>query len=181
MNRLYYIDSSAEVHESAEIGEGTSIWNWSKVREGARIGRNCSIGQCVYVDFDVQIGDGCKVQNGVSVYHGVTLEARVLVGPNATFTNDRIPRAFNADWEVATTLVEEGASIGANATIVCGVRIGRYCVIAAGAVVTCDIAPHTLVMGNPARPVDFVNRRGTRLHWDLNANSPPDDLLAVEA
>jgi acetyltransferase-like isoleucine patch superfamily enzyme len=167
-----FIDPSAVVHPSAEIGAGSMIWNWTKVRERARIGTKCNVGQCVYIDFETSIGDRCKIQNGVSVYHGVTIGDDVFVGPNATFTNDLRPRAHSTDWQVTPTTVESGASIGANATIVCGVTLGRHCMVAAGSVVTADVPPHALVMGCPARVVDYVTVAGTRLHVDPAAGLP---------
>jgi len=151
-----FIHPTAVVEEGAIIGEGTRIWHFVHVRSGAKIGRNCNIGKDVYIDVGVEIGDNVKIQNGVSVYRGVKLEDDVFVGPYAVFTNDLYPRAFNRDWKVVPTLVKRGASIGANATIVCGVTIGEYAMVAAGAVVTRDVPPHGLVMGNPARLRGFV-------------------------
>lgn len=157
------IHPTATVDPGASIGDGTRVWINVQIRDGARIGANCVLSKDVYVDHAVSIGDGCKVQNSVSVYHGVTLEDDVFVGPNACFTNDRVPRAFVQDWSVSPTLVRRGASIGANATIVCGTTIGEYAMIAAGSVVTRDVEPYTLVMGNPARAVGKVDRRGNRV------------------
>ncbi len=156
MSGGFFKHPTAVVEEGAEIGEGTRIWHFAHVRSGARIGRNCNIGKDVYVDTGVEIGDGVKIQNGVSVYRGVRLGDRVFVGPHAVFTNDKYPRAFSEDWEVVPTVVEEGASIGANATIVCGVTLGRYSMVAAGSVVTRDVPDHGLVVGVPARLVGFV-------------------------
>lgn len=161
-----YIDQTAIVHPSAQIGSGSSIWNWTKVRENAEIGTVCNIGQNCYIDESVIIGDGCKIQNGVSVYKGVTLGSQVFVGPNVTFTNDYIPRADNPDWEIIDTRVENGVSIGANATIICGVTLGERSMVAAGAVVTRDVMPFTLVMGVPAKPVDQIDINGNRLCVD---------------
>jgi acetyltransferase-like isoleucine patch superfamily enzyme len=158
-----FIHPTAAVSDQAKIGEGTKIWINVQVREGARIGRNCILSKDVYVDHAVSIGDGCKVQNSVSVYNGVTIEDEVFVGPNACFTNDKVPRAQNPDWKVVPTLVKKGASIGANATIVCGTVIGEYAMVAAGSVVTRDVPPYTLVMGNPARPVSRVDADGNRV------------------
>jgi acetyltransferase-like isoleucine patch superfamily enzyme len=152
----YYVHPTAVIEEDVEIGEGTRIWHFVHVRKGARIGKNCNIGKDVYIDAGVRIGNNVKIQNFVSVYRGVTLEDDVFVGPHATFTNDIYPRSFNADWEIVPTLVKRGASIGANATIICGVTIGEYAMIGAGAVVTKDVPPHGLVVGNPARLVGFV-------------------------
>ncbi|RLE66044.1 MAG: N-acetyltransferase [Thermoprotei archaeon] len=154
--KSFYVHPTAVVEEGVQIGEGTRIWHFAHVRKGAVIGKNCNIGKDVYIDADVKIGDGVKIQNGVSVYRGVTLEDKVFVGPYAVFTNDLYPRAFSKDWELVPTLVKEGASIGANATIVCGVTIGRYSMVAAGAVVTKDVPDYGLVLGNPARLVGFV-------------------------
>jgi UDP-2-acetamido-3-amino-2,3-dideoxy-glucuronate N-acetyltransferase len=158
-----FIHPSANVHPSAKIGEGTKIWINVQVREKSQIGRNCIISKDVYIDFDVKIGDECKVQNSVSVYHGVTIADKVFVGPNVAFTNDKIPRAFNKDWKVTPTMVMQGASLGANATIICGVTIGEYAMVAAGAVVTKDVAPFALVAGNPARQIATVNESGNRV------------------
>ncbi len=147
---------TAIVEEGAEIGEGTRIWHFAHVRSGAKIGRNCNIGKGVYIDVGVEIGDRVKIQNFVSVYRGVKVEDDVFLGPHATLTNDLYPRSFNEDWEVVPTLIKKGASIGANATIVCGVTIGEYAMVGAGAVVTKDVPPHALVYGNPARVKGFV-------------------------
>jgi len=168
-----YIHPTAEVSPQSSIGEGTSIWNWTKVREGAEIGVNVNIGQCVYIDFNTEVGDRTKIQNGVSLYHGVTIGSDVFVGPNVTFTNDLIPRAHNNDWVVSKTNVEDGASIGANATIVCGINLGRHCMVAAGAVVTKNVPAHALVAGCPARIVDYVTITGKRLCVE-DVTSPPE-------
>lgn len=146
-----FIDPTAIVEKGAAIGTGTRIWHLSQVREGSRIGTGCSIGFSVYVDKGVVIGDRCRVQNHVSVYRGVVLEDEVFVGPSATFTNDLYPRANPAAWEVVPTLVRRGASIGASATVVCGVEIGDWAMVGAGSVVTADVPAHGLVLGAPAR------------------------------
>ncbi|MEO7426915.1 MAG: acyltransferase [Fibrobacteria bacterium] len=158
-----YIHPSANVSPQAKIGAGTKIWINVQVRETATIGAGCILSKDVYIDAQVRIGDRCKIQNSVSVYHGVTLEDDVFVGPNVAFTNDKIPRAFNAEWRITPTMVREGASIGANATIVCGVELGEYCMVASGAVVTKSVPPYTLVMGNPARPVGRIDKLGNRV------------------
>ena len=175
--RETYIDPTAVVHPEAEIGTGTMIWNWTKVRERAKIGAGCTIGQLVYIDFEVVIGEGCKIQNGVSIYRGVELESKVFVGPSATFTNDLYPRADSDDWQLVRTYVEKGASIGANATIVCGVRLGACCMVGAGAVVIKDVPPHALVVGQPAKLIDYVTRSGRRLHLDLGSPAPTREQL----
>jgi UDP-2-acetamido-3-amino-2,3-dideoxy-glucuronate N-acetyltransferase len=153
------VHPTADVSPDAEIGPGSSIWNQAQVRERARIGARCIIGKNVYVDVDVVIGDDVKVQNNVSLFHGVTVEDGVFVGPHVCFTNDRVPRAINpdgslktdADWDVSPTLVRRGAALGANATILPGVTIGRWAMVGSGSVVTRDVADWELVAGNPAR------------------------------
>ncbi|HEX6967739.1 MAG TPA: acyltransferase [Micromonosporaceae bacterium] len=166
-----FVHPSAEVEEGARVGDGTKIWHLVHVRSSARIGRDCVLGRNVYVDANVVIGDLVKIQNNVSVYQGVTIEDEVFVGPSAVFTNDLRPRAQNPDWQITPTIVRRGASIGANATIVCGVEIGSYAMIAAGAVVTKDVAPYQLVAGNPARPLGWVNEQGEVVSRDI-ANPP---------
>lgn len=158
-----FIHPSAYVDADASIGEGSRLWINVQVRERARIGQNCILSKDVYVDCHVQIGNRCKVQNGVSLYHGVTVGDDVFIGPNAAFTNDRVPRAFNTNWQITPTRIGDGVSIGANATIVCGVSIGEYAMVAAGSVVTRDVPPYTLVKGNPARPHARIDREGNRL------------------
>jgi UDP-2-acetamido-3-amino-2,3-dideoxy-glucuronate N-acetyltransferase len=165
------IHVTADVSDQAKIGAGTAIWHQAQVRAGASIGSNCILGKGVYVDAGVTIGGNVKIQNYVSVYHGVVIEDGVFCGPHCVFTNDKAPRAVNPDgslkkdddWAVSTTLVRQGASIGAGATIVCGVTIGRWAMIGAGAVVTRDVPDHGLVWGNPARLRGFVCRCGGRL------------------
>lgn len=151
-----YIHPSAVVEDGAVIGEGTRIWHFVHVRKGARIGNNCNIGKDVYIDVDVVIGNNVKIQNFATIYRGVTIEDDVFIGPHVTFTNDMYPRSFSTDWQVVPTLVKRGASIGANATIVCGVTIGEYSMVGAGSVVTRDVPPFGLVFGNPARLRGFV-------------------------
>lgn len=157
------IHPSADVSEDAQIGGHTVIWNNAQVRERAIIGRRCVIGKDVYIDAGVTVGDGVKIQNGVSVYSGVTVEDDVFLGPHMTFTNDLFPRAFVKDWKITSTVVKKGASIGANATVVCGNTIGKYAMVAAGSVVTRDVPAHGLVMGNPARLRGYVCKCGNYL------------------
>ena len=157
------IHPSATIDSGAKIGDGSMVWVNVQIREGAKIGKNCVLSKDVYVDCNVKIGDECKIQNSVSIYDGVTIESEVFVGPNATFTNDKVPRAFNADWEITKTLVQQGASLGANCTIVCGIVIGEYSMIAAGSVVTKNVPPYTLVAGNPARVVAKVDKLGNKV------------------
>ena len=157
------VHPTATVDPRATVGEGTRLWINVQVREGASIGRDCVVSKDVYIDHAVSIGNRCKIQNSVSVYNGVTIEDDVFVGPNACFTNDKVPRAFNAEWAVTPTVVRRGASIGANATIICGIEIGEFAMVAAGSVVTRSVAPYTLVMGNPARVAGTVDRAGNRV------------------
>lgn len=165
------IHPSADVAADAVIGAGTSIWNNAQIRSGAAIGEACIVAKGVYVDAGVTIGNRVKIQNNASIFHGVTLEDGVFVGPHVCFTNDMRPRAINADgtlksasdWVVAPTLVRLGAAIGANATIRCGVTIGRWAMVAAGSVVTRDVPDHGLVVGNPARLRGYVCACGESL------------------
>jgi acetyltransferase-like isoleucine patch superfamily enzyme len=162
MNSDVYIHLKASVSDNAYIGNGTKIWINVQIRENTYIGNNCTISKDVYIDHGVVIGNNCKIQNSVSIYNGVSIEDDVFVGPNVSFTNDRVPRAFNADWKITPTLVKIGASIGANATIICGVTIGEYAMVAAGSVVTKNVPPFTLVMGNPARAIGKIDKMGNR-------------------
>lgn len=155
-----YIHPTAEVHPAAIIGRGTKIWNNVQIRERADIGEDCIVGKSVYIDHTVKIGNRVKIQNSVSVYHGVTIEDDVFLGPHMTFTNDLYPRSFDPEWHVVQTMVRRGASIGANVTVVCGIELGEYCMIGAGAVVTKDVPPYALVIGNPGRIAGFVSRMG---------------------
>jgi len=158
-----FIHSSANVSDAAKIGEGCKVWINVQIREHADIGTDCIISKDVYIDHAVKIGNRCKIQNSVSVYNGVTIEDEVFVGPNVAFTNDKVPRALNTEWKVTPTLVQSGASIGANATVVCGIVIGHYAMVAAGSVVTKTVPGHALVMGNPAKIVGYVCQCGHRL------------------
>ncbi len=162
-----HVHETAEVAEEAEVGDGTYVWHQAQVREGARIGRNCRLGKGVYIDKNVIVGDNCKIQNGATLYDGVALGDRVFVGPHVVFTNDPYPRAQPNDWEVVPTRVKMGASLGANATILCGITIGSYAVVGAGAVVTQDVPDHALVVGNPARQRGFVCHCGRPLDENL--------------
>lgn len=150
---------SAIVEDGAEIGPGTSIWHHCHVRSGSRIGQDCSLGKNVYVDSGVEIGNRVRIQNNVSVYHGVTVRDDVFLGPSCVFTNDLLPRSTGS-WEVTATVVSNGASIGANATIVCGNDIGAHAMVGAGAVVTRPVEAHQLVVGNPARHQGWVCTNG---------------------
>lgn len=177
VNKPTRVHSTADIDPSAVLGSGVEVWNWSKIRERARVGDGTNIGQGVYIDRDVTIGHGCKIQNGCSLYLGVTIADHVFVGPHVTFTNDLRPRTFVGDWKVMPTVVSEGAAIGANATIVCGVVIGEYAMVAAGAVVTSDVPAYGLVAGCPARLIDYVDVVGDRLYHELDKGPPDAQLL----
>jgi acetyltransferase-like isoleucine patch superfamily enzyme len=155
-----YVHPTADVEPGAAVGSGTKVWHLAHIRSSAKVGAGCVIGRNVYVDAHAVVGDRVKIQNNVSVYQGVTVEDEVFVGPCAVFTNDLRPRAQNADWQITPTVVRHGASIGANATIVCGVEIGSYAMIAAGSVVTRSVPAYQLVAGNPARPLGWVDKQG---------------------
>jgi len=167
----FYINEYAVVDEKVEIGEGTKVWHFSHIQKGARIGKHCVLGQNVNVGNNVTIGNFVKIQNNVSIYEGVTLEDYVFCGPSMVFTNILDPKCkypqVGKEFYIKT-LVKEGASLGANATIVCGHTIGKHCLIGAGAVVTKDIPDYALVVGNPGRVVGWVSEAGKRLKFDEN-------------
>lgn len=158
----YFVHESSYVDENVEIGEGTKIWHFCHIQSGAKIGSNCSFGQNVNISNNVIIGNGVKIQNNVSVYEGVELEDYVFCGPSCVFTNDLTPRARYPKGREGykKTLVKEGASIGANATIVCGHTIGKGAMIAAGAVVTSDVPDYALMVGVPAKQIGVVDDVG---------------------
>ena len=168
MEKNYFVHESSYVDEGCEIGEGTKIWHFCHIQSGAKIGKGCSLGQNVNVSNNVTIGDGCKLQNNVSLYEGVELEDHVFCGPSCVFTNDLTPRARypkgRANYK--RTLIKEGASIGANATIVCGHTVGRCALIGAGAVVACDVPDFALMLGVPARFAGYVCRCGERMPFE---------------
>jgi UDP-2-acetamido-3-amino-2,3-dideoxy-glucuronate N-acetyltransferase len=167
----YFKHESVYVDEPCEIGEGTKIWHFSHVQKNAKIGKHCTLGQNVNVANNVSIGDYCKIQNNVSIYEGVTLEDYVFCGPSMVFTNILDPRCkypqVGAQYYVPT-LVKEGASIGANATIVCGNNLGKHCMVGAGSVVTRDVPDYALVVGSPAKVIGWVSEAGRRLKFDEN-------------
>jgi UDP-2-acetamido-3-amino-2,3-dideoxy-glucuronate N-acetyltransferase len=180
MDKNYFVHESSYVDEPCEIGEGTKIWHFSHVMSNSRIGRRCNIGQNVVVSPQVTIGDNVKIQNNVSVYTGVILEDDVFCGPSMVFTNVVNPRSHVARKdEYRTTLVKRGASIGANATVVCGHTIGRYAFIGAGAVVTRDIPDFALVTGNPARITGWMCQCGIKL--PLTRDAQRDEEATCEA
>lgn len=183
----YFSHESAIIHPDASIGEGTKIWHFSHIMENCKIGKGCNIGQNVVVSPDVALGDNVKVQNNVSIYSGVICEDDVFLGPSMVFTNVINPRSHVVRrGQYAKTIVRKGASIGANATIVCGHEIGEYAFIGAGAVVTKEVLPFALVIGNPARQVGWMSKFGHKLifntegmascpesgeHYQLNENN----------
>jgi UDP-2-acetamido-3-amino-2,3-dideoxy-glucuronate N-acetyltransferase len=169
----FFAHELAVVEPGAVVGAGTRIWHHAHVRSGAVVGAGSQLGKSVYVDDGAVVGDEVKLQNHVCVYKGVTIENRVFVGPNATFTNDLYPRAFNEDWVVVPTVVREGASIGAGAVVVCGREIGAYAMVGSGSVVTRDVEPHELVVGNPARRLGWVCTCGQLV---TRSQERPDDL-----
>ena len=158
----YFVHESSYVDADVKIGEGTKIWHFCHIQKGARIGKNCSFGQNVNISNNVIVGNDCKVQNNVSIYEGVVLEDGVFCGPSCVFTNDLTPRARYPKGrdEYKKTLIREGASIGANATIVCGHIIGKYAMVAAGAVVTKDVPDYALVAGVPAKIIGRIDEKG---------------------
>jgi UDP-2-acetamido-3-amino-2,3-dideoxy-glucuronate N-acetyltransferase len=165
----YFAHPTAVVDEGAQIGDGTRIWHFCHVSAGARVGRDCVFGQNVYVG-NVRIGDRCKIQNNVSVYDGVELEDGVFCGPSCVFTNVTNPRAeVERKKEFKTTRVHRGASIGANATIMCGLTVGEYAFVGAGAVVTKDVPAYALVVGTPARRTGWMCACGVKLERDTCA------------
>ena len=162
------IHPTAEIQEDARIGSGTRIWQHCIVMAGAVIGAECKLGHNVFVETDVVVGDGVTIKDNMTLYEGVTIGDRAFIGPNAVFTNVRNPRAFiSRKQDYQPTIIGEGASIGANATLFCGVTVGRYALVGAGAVVIKDVADHALVAGNPARAIGWVGRAGVRLGDDL--------------
>ncbi len=183
----YFSHESAIIHPDASIGEGTKIWHFSHIMANCKIGKGCNIGQNVVVSPDVVLGDNVKVQNNVSIYSGVICEDDVFLGPSMVFTNVINPRSHVVRrGQYAKTIVRKGASIGANATIVCGHEIGEYAFIGAGAVVTKEVLPYALVLGNPARQVGWMSKFGHKLifnaegmascpesgeHYQLNENN----------
>lgn len=168
----YQAHPTAIIDPGCLIGEATRIWHFSHIMTGCRIGKGCNIGQNVVISSDVVLGDGVKVQNNVSLYTGVVCEDDVFLGPSCVFTNVVNPRsAISRKHAYQTTLVEKGATIGANATIVCGHTIGRYALIGAGAVVTKDVPAYALVVGNPSRQIGWVSEYGHRLTFDASGHA----------
>jgi acetyltransferase-like isoleucine patch superfamily enzyme len=181
------IHPTAEVSADARIGAGTRIWSQAQVREGAVVGSECILGKGSYLDFQVRIGDRCKLQNGVFVFHGFNLEDGVFLGPGVMLLNDHEPRAINPDGTLKTTedwvaskgLIEHGASVGGGAVILPGIRIGRYALVGAGAVVTRDVPPHGIVYGNPARLRGFACQCGHPLGASAGEGNGTADVDAI--
>ena len=172
MNDSFYHHESSIIDEGCQIGEGTKIWYFCHIMQGCTIGKNCNIGQNVVISPEVVLGNNVKVQNNVSIYTGVTCDDDVFLGPSMVFTNVINPRsAINRKSEYRKTHVGKGATIGANATIICGHDIGSYAFIGAGAVVTKAVKPYALVVGNPARQMGWVSEYGHRLHFDNNGEA----------
>jgi UDP-2-acetamido-3-amino-2,3-dideoxy-glucuronate N-acetyltransferase len=168
-SKKYFSHETAVIDEGCIIGEGTKIWHFSHIMPNATIGEKCNLGQNVVVSPNVVLGKNVKVQNNVSIYTGVICEDDVFLGPSMVFTNVINPRsAVNRKDEFKKTLVKKGASIGANATIICGITVGEYALIGAGAVVTKNVAPYSLVVGNPSKPIGWVSKNGHRLNFDKN-------------
>ena len=166
---MYQAHETAIIDEDCRIGDGTKIWHFSHIMSHCVIGENCNIGQNVVVSPDVVLGKNVRIQNNVSVYTGVVCEDDVFLGPSMVFTNVINPRSFiSRKDEFRQTLVCKGASIGANATIVCGHKIGAYAMIGAGAVITKDVKPYALVVGNPAKQIGWVSEHGMKLEFDNN-------------
>jgi UDP-2-acetamido-3-amino-2,3-dideoxy-glucuronate N-acetyltransferase len=165
----YSADKTAVIDDGSKIGNGSKIWHFTHIMAGSELGENCNIGQNCVISPDVKLGRNVKVQNNVSIYTGVICEDDVFLGPSMVFTNINNPRsAIIRKGQYLKTLVKRGATIGANATIVCGHTIGEYCFIGAGAVVTKDVAPYSLMVGNPARQTGWMSEYGHRLKFDAN-------------
>jgi UDP-2-acetamido-3-amino-2,3-dideoxy-glucuronate N-acetyltransferase len=164
----FYAHPTAVIDDGVSVGAGTKVWHFAHILGGSTVGERCVISQNVMIGPNVSVGNGCKIQNNVSLYEGVTIEDDVFCGPSMVFTNVLLPRAHvNRRGEFLPTLVKTGASIGANATIVCGNTVGRYAMVGAGAVVTRDVEDFALVVGAPARRIGWVSRAGDRLGDDL--------------
>ena len=182
MNK-FYIHDSAIVDKDVTIGNNSKIWHFSHIQSNSKIGSNCSVGQNVNVGNNVEIGNNVKIQNNESVYEGVTLEDYVFCGPSCVFTNVLLPRCEypqRGSKFYSKTLVKKSASIGANATIICGNTIGRYALIAAGSVVTKDVPDFALIVGNPGRVIGWVNKKGKKIIFDTQGNSQCNEYKMTE-
>ncbi|MBI3602423.1 MAG: N-acetyltransferase [Candidatus Omnitrophica bacterium] len=167
----YFKHDQALVHPKAQIGQDSRVWAFVNILEGAVIGHHCNIGDGCFIEGGAVVGNYVTVKNGVEIFNGITIEDDVFVGAHTSFINDRYPRSHRLDaWTLQKTFVKRGATIGANATILCGVTIGEYAVVGAGAVVTKNIAPYIIVIGNPARPIGYACRCGRKLNDDLQCS-----------
>ena len=177
----YFAHETAVIDDNCKIGEGTKIWHFSHVMPNSEIGEKCNLGQNVVVSPDVKLGNGCKVQNNVSIYTGVNCEDNVFLGPSMVFTNVMNPRSgVNRKEEYRQTLLKEGTSIGANATIVCGITLGRFSFVGAGAVVIKDVPDYALVVGNPARQIGWMSEYGEKLIFEGGKATCPGSGVAYE-
>ncbi|HLG41513.1 MAG TPA: acyltransferase [Chitinophagaceae bacterium] len=166
-NKSVFIHPTAVIDEGARIGAGTKVWHFSHLMATCKVGERCNIGQNVYIDNNAVIGNGVKIQNNVSVYNGVVIEDDVFLGPSMVFTNVINPRSFiERKNEFKKTIVKKGSTIGANATIICGIEIGEYALIGAGAVITKNVLPYALMTGNPGRQAGWVSEAGIKLDFD---------------
>ena len=168
MTNNYFVHDSAIISPDSVIGKNSKIWHFSHIFGSSKIGEKCNIGQNVMIGPNVLIGNRCKIQNNVSVYKGITMEDDVFCGPSCVFTNVKTPRAFiDRSQEFIATKIQKGASIGANSTIICGIEIGKYSMVAAGAVVTKNVKAYSLVVGSPAKHIGWVSKAGERLSSDM--------------
>ena len=171
MDNNYFVHSSSEIDEGALIGDNTKIWHFSHVSSGAKIGKNCSVGQNVFIGNKVKVGDNCKIQNNISIYDNVFLEEGVFCGPSVVFTNVYNPRSLiERKNEYRDTTIKRGATLGANSTIVCGVTIGKFAFIGAGAVVNKDVKPFSLMVGVPAKQIGWMSEFGEQIELPLRGN-----------
>jgi UDP-2-acetamido-3-amino-2,3-dideoxy-glucuronate N-acetyltransferase len=167
MTKDYYVHPSSVVDDGACIGKGTKIWHFCHLMPSAKVGENCNIGQNVFIDNNVTVGQGVKIQNNVSLYNGVVVEDGAFLGPSMVFTNVINPRSFiERKSEFRPTFIRKGATIGANATIVCGVEIGAYALVGAGAVIIRTVPPYAIMAGNPARQIGWISETGEKLFFD---------------
>lgn len=164
MTKKYFKHPKALVGKKAQIGDKTRVWAFSNIQDGAKIGRGCNVADHCFIEKGVVVGDHVTIKNGVSIFDGITLEDDVFCGTNVIFVNDRRPRSHRKDaWTLERTTVKKGATLGSNATILCGITVGKYGFVGAGSVVTKDVAPYTIVAGNPARPIGFTCACGRKL------------------
>lgn len=158
-NKNYFLHDTSIIDENVVIGKDTKIWHWCHISKNAKIGKGCTLGQNIFIGEDVVIGDNVKIQNNVSVYKGVKIKKNVFIGPSVVFTNIKEPRSYiNKKKLFLTTIVNEGATLGANSTIICGIKIGKYSLVGAGAVCTKSLKPFSKTVGNPAKVIGYINK-----------------------